>query len=98
MAFESRNGKGRYYTRSTRVDGRVKRTYVGRGELGEIAARIDAVSRAALSQQATERQEVQLNDTMVRTIHAFSDLLMRSSLVTAGYHRHDRGDWRRRRG
>jgi hypothetical protein len=102
MAWETRNGKGRYYTRSERVDGRVKRTYVGTGELAEIAAGVDVLGRAALTKRATalerERQQLQARDDAIADLHADGDLLVRAALVAAGYHRHDRGAWRRRRG
>src|SRR5450759_297470 len=98
MAWETRNGKGRYYTRSTRVDGQVKRTYVGTGETGDIAARTDMVSRAALTKQAIkldqQRQTFQIGDDLIFDLNMECRLLMRSALVAAGYHRHDRGEWR----
>jgi hypothetical protein len=37
--------RGRYYTRSRKVNGRVVREYLGTGEAAKQAARLDAITR-----------------------------------------------------
>jgi len=102
MAWESRNGRGRYYTRSRRVNGRVVREYVGCGRVGESAADHDELKRA---ERAAEREA--MNDRK-RELESIEGLLARSwtdawdqarlALIGAGYYRHHRGEWRKRRG
>jgi hypothetical protein len=38
-----RQANRRYYSRSTKINGRIIREYVGGGEVGEIAATLDAL-------------------------------------------------------
>jgi hypothetical protein len=102
MGWERRERGGLYYTRSRRVDGRVVREYVGRGLVGELAARLDVADRERrLAQRAADRKQDEGLDSADAAVSAFcevSEILARASLLLAGYHRHDRGEWRRRRG
>ena len=102
MGWERRERGGLYYTRSRRVDGRVVREYVGRGLVGELVARLDAAERKRRSARraASRRRDDALDDAdaATRALCEVSELLARASLLLAGYRRHDRGAWRRRRG
>lgn len=98
MAWESRNGSGRYYTRSRRVNGRVVREYVGRGLFAEYAAAVDDVDRenralAAASWRA-EREDVDAVCAAVRGLGAAVDAAVAAELAVLGYHK-ERGEWRR---
>lgn len=101
MGWETRQRGRSYYCRSRRVDGRVVREYVGSGEVGESAAALDAIDREQRKQQAKlERQRVQADreaDRPLETLERISDVLCRCNLVLAGYHLHNRGEWRKRR-
>jgi hypothetical protein len=101
MAWETREGRGRYYTRSHRVNGRVVREYVGTGLVGELAAAQDAERR-----REQEDERAAWSD-LKEDLHTVADLVDRcwenvsalttAVLVSAGFYRHHRGEWRRRR-
>src|SRR5690348_6706633 len=101
MAWETRRGKDRYYTRSQRVNGRVVRHYVGTGPTGELAATTDALARVerkieAEAERAAQRRHEELTAPLDELCR-LTDLLFKASLVDAGYHQHNRGVWRRRK-
>ena len=102
MAWETRARGSRYYTRSRMVNGRVVREYVGGGLAGELAADTDARERQARQEQrqafqARQRADASA-DALLAGLIADVDLATRAALLAAGYHQHDRGEWRRRRG
>lgn len=102
MAWETRKGRGRYYTRSTRVNGRVVRQYVGTGETAETLAELTALEREERRQQAeasrAQRESIDAVDAAVGELCEITELLARDALHLSGYHQHKRGEWRRRRG
>ena len=101
MAWETRARGGRYYTRSNRVEGRVVREYVGCGPAAERAAQADLeVRRVRESRRAAEmaeRKALEDIDQKVARYHRAADGLTAGVLVNAGYHRHNRGEWRHAR-
>src|SRR5262245_37542575 len=104
MAWETRNGRGAYYTRSRWVGGRVVREYVGAAgsPMAEISAAEDAMQREAreraLADRRNERERLAALDAPVLALGALSEALLGAALVAGGYHQHARGGWRRRRG
>jgi hypothetical protein len=105
MAWETRQRGTRYYTRSRKVGGRVVREYVGRGIVGELAAREDEARRQQRTEALARRREERRRDEeesralrdLVASLDALAATLTAATLGAAGYHRHDRGQWRRRR-
>ena len=101
MSWESRKGRGSYYTRSKRSGGRVVREYIGTGKLAQAVALTDELERqdrkALADAQREERARLDALDTKVLQLDEFADLLARAVLINAGYHQHDRGEWRKRR-
>ncbi|HEY8599722.1 MAG TPA: hypothetical protein VIL85_14890 [Thermomicrobiales bacterium] len=105
MSWETRQHGTRYYTRSYRVNGRIVREYVGRGLVGELAAREDATRRearraaqaAARAAREREREVDRQLRELVATLDRQAQVLTTITLTAAGYHRPKRGVRRRRR-
>ncbi len=101
MGWERRTRGGLYYTRSRRESGRVVREYIGTGLAAELAGRRDAGERAEQQRRTAlwrvERDRLDAADRALGELCDLSEALARGALLLAGYHRHDRGEWRRRR-
>lgn len=97
MGWETRGGSGRYYTRSTRRDGRVAREYLGRGPAAERAAAADAERRLAREVAREDTRFTAEVDSALAALSEALETLARAALLVGGFHRHARGEWRRRR-
>ena len=94
--------RGRYYTRSRKVNGRVVREYVGAGPVAELAAQLDALDRAQReavreAQRAIDAELAEI-DGPLNELDTLAEGLARAALLAAGYRRHKRGEWRKTRG
>ena len=99
MSWEKRGG-GSFYYRARRVDGRVRKTYIGRGIEAQLAAKADEATRA---RKRHDRGVLRGMEEAVGGLkHLMKELdtgvrtLMQGALLAAGYHQH-RGHWRKRR-
>jgi hypothetical protein len=101
MGWEKRERGSLYYTRSRRVGGRVVREYVGTGEVAELLAALDARDRAARESRAaawrTQCEQFARAEVALGEICELGEAMARANLLLAGYRRHHRGEWRRRR-
>ena len=96
MAWETRKGRGQYYTRSRRIKGRVVREYYGTGLVGSLIAQVDAERRVKREEQRRKQQRVEAMDRPLDELDAICTSLMHLALHAAGFHRHRRGEWRKR--
>ena len=71
--------------------------YYGAGPLGELAATRDALRRVEREVEAdhAEQQRQAALTAPLDELSLLLDLLLKASLLEAGYHQHDRGAWRR---
>jgi hypothetical protein len=101
MGWEKRERGGLYYTRTRKVGGRVVREYVGGGILGHLAALHDAQERQRREEEAAlckeERERLEALVAPVEDLCEATEILYRAALLSAGYRRHQRGQWRRKR-
>lgn len=96
-----RDRGGLYYTRSRKIGGRVVREYIGGGIHGSIAALLDAEQRRRREEVAAAwKEERDRLEGLVAPIDQFyevTEVLSRATLLAAGFKRHQRGEWRRKR-
>ena len=101
MGWEQRGNRS-YYYRSVRSGTRVTKEYAGGGLMGVLAEEFEAEQREKRAYEADRRRRERATwaalEQPARELDDLADLLMAASLSVAGFHRHDRGEWRRRRG
>jgi hypothetical protein len=99
--WERRERGGLYYTRSRKVNGQVIREYVGRGVLGELAAWMDAEDRRRREEEEAawreERERLEELASLVDELCQDVETIAYATLLAAGFRRHNRGEWRRKR-
>jgi hypothetical protein len=100
MSWETPGGR-RYYFTAKKVNGRVVKRYVGAGELAGAMAGLEALDRERRQEQRAavkaERDRLDALDQSVADFSGAVDAAVTKVLTAAGYHRHDRGAWRKRR-
>src|SRR5262245_66561849 len=100
MALVFRNGRP-YLYKSIRRGGKVTSQYVGSGEDALLINALETIER---DEQDYERYRERANRKQLDDLErALDELAQRAqdlaheALSAAGYHRHDRGQWRKRR-
>ena len=82
------------------MDGRVRKKYIGTGDLARTISHADETirrSRAERRERArTELEEARCLALAGAELHQAAEVLARAQMVAAGYHRR-KGEWRRRR-
>ena len=100
MGWKYINGRP-YYYRSRREAGRVVTTYCGNLEDGRLFAALDAEDRrkrqAAREEEWAERRRADEEEKDFASWFARVESVAESAMIAAGYHKHHRSQWRRRR-
>jgi hypothetical protein len=100
MGWKQINGRS-YFYRLVREGDRVRSEYVGAGETASLVALLVASERTEreVERQAwkTERGQADSEDRELAEWCDRIEALASTVMVAAGYHRHDRGEWRRKR-
>jgi len=101
MGWETR-GNQRYYYHKQRLNGKVVSTYMGRGTAAELADGIGILTTDALDSERWERRQQRdkwkAQDAAEQTAFDTVEAVFQQAMIDAGYHRHKRGEWRKRRG
>jgi hypothetical protein len=99
VALEKRDGN-LYYYRSVRDGEKVRKVYVGAGDLARIASESDTLRRTGReAQKEREKAELERLDTLAAPVLELSEaaeILAHAHLVAGGYRRYQ-GHWRLRR-
>jgi len=101
MALVFRNGRP-YLYKSERQGDRVVARYVASGETALLIGKMGQIERQIEEDAAyldrEERKEADRLDRELDDLAGRAKNLAAEALTAAGYHRHHRGDWRKRRG
>jgi hypothetical protein len=99
MGWE-RRGKGRYYYRKKRVNGKVVSEYIGANLVAQFyAAHLDSARAdniAARRKDLPARLKEAETDSRMRELEGNINLLVKDWLQSHGFHKH-KGQWRKRR-
>ena len=94
--------RGRYYTRTRRIGGRIVREYVGTGPVAALAAELDRLDREARKHRAGDlrRAVADLDDlaALIDPVDTLAVVVGKALLLAAGYRQHHRSEWRAHRG
>jgi hypothetical protein len=104
MSLE-RRGKRKYYYRSRRRGSRVFKDYLGKVDEADVAAKEDAEKKRLAAEEARRRKaaerafraEIRETERTLDVLRIISETLIEVQMIAAGYHRHDRGPWRKKR-
>jgi hypothetical protein len=99
MAWERRGGN-LYYYQVEREDGRVRKKYIGAGEVAEMIAHADETIRRTRAERRerarTELEEARCLALAGAELEEAAKILARAQMVAGGYHRR-KGEWRMKR-
>ena len=102
MAWETRPNGRSYYYHPRLVGSRVEKAYFGKGQAAALMA--DAVADGKASREAEReafrayRARLEPLERVMSALDAGCGVVAAAALTAAGFHRHNRGTWRRKHG
>jgi hypothetical protein len=100
VTLECRNRR-LYYYRSVRDGEKVRKVYVGAGEIARISHEGDVLTRtgreADRKREKAELERLENLGAPVEELSEAAEILSRAYLIASGYHKH-KGEYRRARG
>lgn len=101
MVWE-RRGKNQYFYTSRRDHGRVIKVYFGRGEVAQLAESVENEARSRRTRVAEQRRTrarlLRRGSLALEELRRECNNRIEVQMGIAGFHRLNRGQWRRRRG
>lgn len=101
MGWEMRGDNGPYYYSTRKVKGRTVRQYWGIGDAGTLGRYCDILERHSLSLERADlfmaKETWDKADAAVKTVCGSCWARVQALLHAAGYHRPNRGPWRKKR-
>src|SRR5689334_4616220 len=97
MAWKHRNGRA-YYYKSMRLGREVRTLYFGAGPLAAGVAFLDDDARERRESLRERRQRAEVEDQEFAAWFDRVEAVAEAALLAAGYHKHHRSQWRKRRG
>jgi hypothetical protein len=100
VGLEKRNGHV-YYYKSRREGEKVRKVYVGAGDIAHAAAKLDEAERLRRKEEVAywqaERERLERSAAFLGELTEVAEVLTRAHLLACGFHQH-KGQWRRQRG
>lgn len=94
--------RGTLYYRSVRVNGLARNQYIGAGPVAAAIANQIAAAREARdldrAQVEMDKAAAQAIDEAIHKVDALAERLVELAMAAAGLYKHNRGNWRKRRG
>lgn len=92
-------GNRKYVSKTVRrPDGSSTSLYLGSGPVAEL---VEAANKARCKQREAsgqQRRRMEISDEKLKELHAVCTAIVTAAFLASGFHRHDRGRWRKRRG
>lgn len=101
MGWETRRNGRTYYYNKKRIEGKVVSRYVGTGPIADLIDKTTELTRLRFEADRQKRQAFRAElEEEAQPVEAFFqqvETLLRQTLEAAGYHRPQRGAWRKKR-